>query len=428
MLGTAFFALMALLALSIPVAAALFGLSFLLDYLYAPGPLYKMLGNQLWESNTNFILVSVPLFILLGEVLLRAGIANKVYETLQAWTSWMPGGLLHANIGTATLFSATCGSSVATAATVGTIAMPQARRLGYHEGLFAGSIAAGGTLGILIPPSINLIIYGFLSQTSIPKLFMAGIIPGLALAIVFSITIVILCLIKPALGGPKYSAEWSVRLALLRHLLPVLALFGFIMGSIYTGWATPTEAAAIGVVISLIMAAAAGKLNWPMLRECLDSTMRTTCMLMLIIVCAHFLNYVLSSIGLTNQLMEWVASMNLSPLQTIYLLVLIYLVLGLFIETLSLMMVTIPLVAPLVISLGFDPVWFGILLIVLIEMALITPPVGMNLYVVQGVRGRGNLSEVIYGCIPFVISMLVMVFLLITFPDIALYLPNLLSN
>ena len=369
-------------------------------------------------------MLAIPLFILIGEILLRSGIATKVYESLDSWLSWLPGGLMHANIGTSTLFAATSGSSVATAATVGTVALPQAPRFGYNDALFCGSIAAGGTLGILIPPSINLIIYGFLAKTSIPQLFVAGIIPGLLLAACFMAIILVLCLIRPEWGGTRRSATMAARVRNLRHLLPVFILFGFIIGSIYTGWATPTEAAAVGTVIALVLAWLHGGLSFRMLGQSLEGTMRTTAMIMLILIVANFLNFILASAGLANKLIAFIAAQELSPTETILFLVLMYVILGFFIETLSLMIVTIPFVTPLVAQLGFDLVWFGIVLIVLIEMALITPPVGLNLYVVQGVRGRGSLTDVMIGCIPFAFMMLVMVGLLIAFPQIALFLPQ----
>ena len=425
MLATAITVLLILLALSIPVAAGLFVLAVVLDWWFAPAPLMKALGAQLWDTSTSFILVAIPLFILIGEILLRSGIASKVYEALDSWLSWLPGGLMHANIGTATLFSATSGSSVATSATVGTIALPQGVRFGYDERFFAGSIAAGGTLGILIPPSINLIVYGFLSRTSIPQLFLAGIVPGFLLALGFMAIILVICLIKPTWGGERRSATMATRVRNLRHLFPVLVLFAFIVGSIYAGWATPTEAAAIGTLASLGLAWTHNGLSLDMLRRALEGTMRTTAMIMLILIAANFLNFVLASVGLADQLLGLIAAQELGPTETLLLLVAFYIVLGFFIETLSLMIVTIPFVAPLVAQLGFDPVWFGILLILLIEMALITPPVGLNLYVVQSVRGRGNLNDVMIGVIPFVVAMLLMVAILIAFPQLALFLPEL---
>ena len=424
MLVTAIILLLILMAIGIPVAAVLFILAIVLDWWYLPAPLYNALSSQLWDTSTSFILVAIPLFILIGEILLRSGIAGKLYEALDSWLSWLPGGLMHANIGTATFFAATSGSSVATAATIGTIALPQAQRFGYNDALFAGSIAAGGTLGILIPPSINLIIYGFLAQTSIPQLFVAGIIPGVLMAGLFMAVILVLCLFRPEWSGKQRTSTMAARIRNLRHLIPVLILFGFIIGSIYAGWATPTEAAAVGTVIALVLAWIHGGLSWRTLAHALEGTMRTTAMIMLILIVANFLNFILASAGLADKLIGAIAEAELTPMQTILLLVLMYVILGFFIETLSLMIVTIPFVTPLVAELGFDLVWFGILLIVLIEMALITPPVGLNLYVVQGVRERGSLTEVMVGAIPFAFMMLVMVGLLIAFPQLALYLPQ----
>jgi tripartite ATP-independent transporter DctM subunit len=340
----------------------------------------------------------------------------------------MPGGLLHANIGTATLFSATSGSSVATAATVGSVAMPQARALGYDDRLFAGSIAAGGTLGIMIPPSINLIVYGFLTETSIPRLFLAGLVPGLLLAALFMATAAITCTLRPELGGPRRPARWAERLRALPDLLPVLGLFAVIVGSIYAGWATPTEAAALGVVAALALSIANRTFNLRMLKEAVESAVKTTAMIMLIIISAYFLNFVLAGAGVTRQLAALIDGLGFGAYGMLACIILLYIILGFFIETLSLMVITIPIVAPVVIALGFDPIWFGVLLILMIEMALITPPVGLNLYVVQGVGGGISLNRVMTGALPFVAAMLVMALLLVLFPDIALYLPGAMAG
>lgn len=426
-IAVALLVLLLLLLLSIPVAATLAALGLSLGSFFSSFPLYKALGEISWTASTDFLLLAIPLFVLLGEILLRAGIAERTYRSLFYWLSWLPGGLMHANIATAALFAATSGSSVATAATITTVALPQARKYGYAESLFAGSIAAGGTLGILIPPSINLIVYGFLTNTSIPQLFLAGIVPGVLLTILFMVCISILCLVKPQLSGQKMSASWNQRFSSLKDLLPVLFIFIIVIGSIYAGLATPTESAALGVLGALMLAKLYGSLNVKMLRDVLEGTMRTTAMILLIIMAAYFLNFILVSVGLTGMLTDFIDNLGMTPMGTMGIIILLYLVLGFFVETLSLMVITIPIIAPVVTGLGFDPVWFGVLLILLIEMALITPPVGLNLYVVQGIRGRGSMSEVMIGSIPFVLMILVMIGIMLVAPELTLFFANLVN-
>lgn len=419
--------LLVLLLLSVPVAATLIVLGLFLDEFFSPFPLVNAMGDVLWSASNSFLLIAIPLFILLGEILVRTGIAKGTYQALESWFSWLPGGLLHANLGTATLFSATSGSSVATAATIGTVAIPQGKELNYDQRLFTGSIAAGGTLGIMIPPSINLIVYGFLTETPIPQLFAAGMIPGLLLALLFVVGTAMICLWRPSLGGPSTHHTWGERFSGLRHLVPVLVLFGIVVGSIYAGWATPTEAASLGVIGAMVIAAIMGKLNKSVILEALEGTMRTTGMIMLIIMASYFLNFVLASAGITRELTSFLEAAGLGPYLTLLLVIALYIILGFFIETLSLMVITIPIVAPIIIGMGFDPVWFGILLILLIEMALITPPVGLNLYVVQGVRQGGSFNDVMVGALPYVAMMLLMAAALVLFPSIALFLPELLN-
>lgn len=416
--------LFALLAMSIPVGIVLFLLAFGIDAFFSPFPLMRGLGQVVWSSSNSATLIAIPFFVLLGEILVRSGVARRTYAALEAWVSWLPGGLIHANIATATLFSATSGSSVATAATVASVATPQADKLGYDPKLFSGAIAAGGTLGIMIPPSINLIVYGFLTETSIPKLFLAGLVPGLMLALLFMVVTVIFCVIKPSLGGPGILATWGKRMAVLVDLVPLLGLFGTIVGVIYAGWATPTEAAAIGVAMAFAIAATQTRITWEMVRESLLGTVRTTAMIMLVVIGAYVLNFVLTAAGVSRALQDFLGNLGMGALATLLVIVVIYIVLGFFIETLSLMVATIPIVVPIVEQLGYDKLWFGILMIILVEMALITPPVGLNLYVVQGSREKGPLTDVMLGVIPYALAMLAMVGLLILFPAIALFLPN----
>jgi tripartite ATP-independent transporter DctM subunit len=424
MIATTLVLLLTLIALAIPVAAALGVLGLSLDAIYSSLPLSRAMGEIAWSASNEFLLVSVPMFILLGEILLRSGYAERMYGAMVKWLSWLPGGLMHSNIAACGVFAATSGSSVATAATVGTVALPQARRFGYDERLFLGTLAAGGTLGILIPPSINMIIYAVLTDTSVPKLYLAGIVPGVVLMLLFMATILGACIVRPAWGGQRIHTDWAGRIASLVHLLPPLGIFGVVVGSIYAGLATPTEAAALGVVAALLLAIAAGRFSLAMLREALEGTMRSTSMVMLIILAAYFLNFVISSLGLTTALTDAIAGLGLSKMEMLLAVIVFYVVLGCFMETLSMMITTIPVIAPVMIQLGFDPVWFGIMIVILIETALITPPVGLNLFVVQNLRRHGSMNDVIVGSIPFVLALFVMMALLAAFPQLALWLPG----
>ncbi len=415
MIAFAFVALMILIFLAIPVAAVMGVLALLLNFVFSDLPLWRGLGEVSWGASTEYTLLAIPLYVLLGEIFLRTGIAEDMYAALSKWVSWLPGGLMHANIASSTLFAATSGSSVATAATIGTLAVPQQKKYGYDERLFLGSIAAGGTLGILIPPSINMIIYGVLTNSSIPQLYLAAILPGLILASIFALTVLLHSSFISG-GELRVRASWGERMQSLRHLLPPLLICIVVIGSIYAGLATPTESAALGVLAALVLAAARGRLQLRVLLSAFENTMRTTSMIMLIIVFAYFLNFVLSGVGLSAAINGFITDLGLSPTWTLLAVVLFYLVLGCFMETLSMMIATIPIVAPIVFAAGFDPVWYGVMMMILVELAMITPPIGINLYVVQGVRTSGSISDVIMGSLPFVLAMFAMIALLIVFP------------
>ncbi|WP_295890709.1 TRAP transporter large permease [uncultured Vibrio sp.] len=416
--------LFSLLALTVPVGIALFLLAFGIDQFYSFFPLMKGLGQVLWSSSNHATLIAIPLFVLIGEILLRSGVAGKTYMALNKWVAWLPGGLIHANIATSTMFSATSGSSVATAATVATVATPYAEKLGYDQKLFAGSIAAGGTLGIMIPPSINLIVYGFLTESSIPQLFLAGIVPGLGMALLFMLATMLLCTVKPSLGGPRQFYSWKEKIEALSDLIPIMVLLSSIVGSIYAGWATPTEAAAVGVVFAMLIAVANRSYSTEMVSQALQGTIRITSMIMLVVMGAYVLNFAMTAAGVGKVLQDTIEGFGLNPITTLLIIIAMYVILGFFIETLSLMVATIPIVVPIIVQLGYDKIWFGILMIVLVEMALITPPVGLNLYVVNSARKNGKMSDVILGSLPYVLIMVLMVVLLIAFPSIALYLPT----
>ncbi len=417
--------ILGLVLLAVPVAAVLGVAALALDEAFSNGRLRRTFGSFIWDVSIDFVLIAIPLFVLLGEIVLRSGIAGRMYRAVALWLGWLPGGLMHANIGCSAIFAATSGSSVATAATIGTVAYPEIARHGYRESLFLGSVAAGGTLGILIPPSVPLIVYGVFTQTSIPELYLAGLIPGVLLALLFSGAIAVMAALGLAGGGWRVTATWAERLAALVHILPPLGLFLAVVGSIYAGWATATEAASIGVVTALALAATRGALSWAMLRDSFEGTVRTTAMIMLIVLAAMLLNIVVGFLGVIQAAARLVSGLGLTPVQTILLIVGFYLVLGLFMETFSMLVTTIGIVFPIVTALGFDSVWFGILLIVLMETALITPPIGLNLFVVQGIRtSGGGFRDVCVGAAPFVAAMGVLIALLIAFPGLALWLPG----
>lgn len=417
--------MLGLMFIGLHVGVAMLATGILGAMVYFGPPVLLSFGTNLWSVMNDFLLTTIPLFVLLGELLLRAGITRNMYDSLSDWLSRLPGGLLHTNIGACAMFSAVSGSSVATAATIGTVALDEFKRRAYHEPLVLGTIAAGATLGILIPPSVNLIIYGALTNTSIGQLFAAGILPGLLLTLLFMVIIALAVLLRPNLAerpGPR--APRHERMARLRHLIPPLAIFVVVMGAIYGGWATPTEAAAIGVAMAFFLAMGNGALSFSMLHAAFVATMKTSAMLLFIITAAFFLNFIVGLLGVPQAMSRVITDLGLSATEMILILVLFYLVMGCFLETLSMMVGTIPVVMPVILHLGIDPVWFGIFLVIMMELALITPPVGMNLYVVQGVRNRGELADVYRGILPFVAAMLMMVGLIILFPQIVMLLPE----
>jgi len=428
MVWTALGILIVLLALAVPVAAGLGFLGIALSEIYSRLPLTLAIGEVAWATSNNFLLVAIPFFVLLGEILLRSGMAERMYNALVLWVPWLPGGLMHSNIAACAMFAATSGSSVATAATIGTVAMGEIKKHGYSERLFLGTIAAGGTLGILIPPSINMIVYGVLTDSSIPKLYLAGFIPGLVLAGLFSLTVLFICLLRPELGGRRTRTDWKARIRALPDLIPPLVIFLAVIGSIYAGLATATESAALGVIAALGVAAWHRRLSLRMLLQAFEGTMRTNAMIMAILIAAYFLNFVISSIGLTGQVNRLVTGLGLTSTELLLTVIVFYLILGCFMETLSMMVATVPIIAPIMFKAGYDPIWFGILIVILMETAMITPPVGINLYVVQGLRKRGRIDDVIIGAAPFVVAMLVMIAILSYWPNLALWLPRAASD
>ncbi len=422
-----FVIMLGLMFIGLHVGVAMLATGVIGAMVYFGPPVLFSFGTNLWSIMNDFLLTTIPLFILLGELLLRSGITRNMYESLSDWLSRLPGGLLHTNIGACSLFAAVSGSSVATAATIGTVAIDEFKRRSYSEPLMLGTIAAGATLGILIPPSVCLIIYGALTNTSIGQLFAAGLVPGIVLTLLFMAVIAVAAILRPEVAERVTTlAPMRDRLLRLRHLLGPLLIFVVVMGAIYGGWATPTEAAALGVVMAFFLAMGNGAMSWQMLHQAFIATTKTSAILIFIIAAAFFLNFIVGILGVPQAMAAYVTELGLGPTQMILLLVLFYLVLGCFLETLSMMVGTIPVVMPVVLHLGIDPVWFGIFLVIMMELALITPPVGMNLYVVQGVRGEGQLSDIYRGIAPFVLTMLALIGIIIVWPPLVTAVPGLL--
>jgi TRAP-type C4-dicarboxylate transport system permease large subunit len=462
------------------VAGALGVLSLILMYAFSDAPLWNIMGNKAWETNTNFILIAVPLFLLMGELMLRSGMGERMYGAVSRWIAFLPGGLIHTNIASCAIFAACSGSSVATSATISRVSLPTFRSRGYSERLVIGSLAAGGTLGILIPPSIGLIVYGVLVEESIGRLYLAGFIPGIMLAGMMMLMIIGAAIVFPSIAPKEPSATWRRKFIGLIAMIPVALIIMVVLGSIYPGWATPTEAAAFGVSGALVLAlinnsgpAVLGGLlnklnssgsqtgmiaklqerypvvegqfrqsmtvNWDMIKDSILSTVRTSSMIMLIVVSAFTLSFAFARLGISHDISQWIIGMDLSSTQLVIVLVIFYLLLGTFMESFAMLVTTVPILAPALVATGVDLVWFGIIMVILVEAALISPPEGINLYVLHGVRRDvqaemaeasglseevGTITDVYIGVLPFMGVMAVMIIMLIIFPDIALWLPD----
>ena len=421
--GLAFAAMLAMMLVGLPIAVAMAAAGIIGGIAAYGVPFMDSIAPVVWGVQNENLLTSIPLFVLLGELLLRSGIADRMYIALSAWLGRLPGGLLHTNIGSCALFAATSGSSVATAATIGTVALPSLHRRGYSMRASLGSLAAGGTLGILIPPSVNMIVYGSLTNNSIGKLFIAGIIPGLLLTGCFMLYIA-----GSALWSGNAMREPVVpmaeRVRTLRHLVAPMVVFGIVMGSLYFGIATATESAALGVMAALFFVWQSGKLTWEVMRTCFISTARVSGMILLIIMTAFILNLTVSLTGVADTMTKWVTSLGLSGTTMILVLIVFYLILGMFMDVLSMQVATIPITYPIVTALGVDPIWFGIFIVLMCELGLITPPVGMNLFVVHGIRpDKGGIEDAIWGALPYAVIMILFTLLLMAVPQLATWLP-----
>jgi C4-dicarboxylate transporter DctM subunit len=419
-------AFVAFFAGGIYVGAALALLALLAGFGLSDRPFWNFIGEMIWAPSTNFVLVSVPLFLLMGEIMLRAGLSERLYRSLNVWMGRLPGGMLHTNIMACGVFSAVAGSSVATAATMGSVALPYFEKSPYPPKLVLGSLAAGGALGNLIPPGITFIIYGLLTETSVGALYLAAVGPSILVVLLFTAVILFYSWrLKLRGDGTGAAMNWAQRLASLSDLVPTALLIALVLGTIYAGWATPTESAALGVAGALVLALVDRKLNWHMLQESMRSTARTTSMIALILFGAYFLNYILSSLGIPQMLAKFLTGLPLPGWAIMLVIIGFYLGLGTFMEGMSMVITTIPLLFPVVTALGYDPIWFGVVITMLVEIAMISPPDGTVLYVLQGMRRQpGPITDVFAGVLPFMAVYMLAIIVLMVLPEIALWLPR----
>lgn len=384
-----------------------------------------ILSRILFRAGNSWELSAIPLFILMGELIFRSDISDRLFKGLEPWTKKLPGGILHTNVFGCALFAAVSGSSAATTATVGKITTTELKKRGYDRRLSIGSLAGAGSLGLLIPPSLVMIVYGIQSEVSISKLFMAGILPGVLIATLYSGYLIARALINPSLCPPDSTQSIS-KLRSITLLLPVISLIVIVMGAIYTGIATPSEAAAVGVFATLLILLKERQLTFAMIKDALTATLLSSTMVCSILVSAALLSTAMGFLHLPSDLAQYIASLDLSPAWLLFTLAIFYVVLGLFLDGISITVMSLPITLPIVVQAGFDPIWFGVFLVILIELGQITPPVGFNLFVLQGLTGE-KIGQVAKAAFPFFILMYTAALILCLVPEIALWLPTVLS-
>ena len=421
--------LLFLLSIRMPVgfAMALIGLSGFI-FLVSPEGGLTMAARATWGQFASYDFSVVPLFIVMGQFAFSSGISRRLYESAHKWLGHLRGGLAMATVGACAGFAAICGSSTATVATMGAVSLPEMKRYHYDMGLATGSIAAGGSMGILIPPSVILIVYGIMTEQSIGRLFAAGFIPGLLEAFLYVITISIVCWRNPLLGprGPKTSLKSKV-LGLWGGTAETLAIFVLVIGGLFGGWFTPTEAAGVGAFSVLALSVITRRLTWKGFSESIYTTTTTTAMIMIIVLGAIIFNKFVAVTRVPFALADWVSGLSLPPLLIMAMIIVVYIIGGCFMDALGLILLTVPIFFPVAVKLGFDPIWFGIIITRVSEIGVITPPVGINVYVMKGVAKDVPLVTIFRGIVPFLMADIVSVFLLLFVPQIALFLPSIIS-
>ncbi len=416
--------LFALLGSGVWIGLTLTGVAWIGMQMFSARPAGDAMAMTIWGSSSSWTLTALPLFIWMGEILFRTKLSESMFRGLAPWVNWLPGRLLHTNVIGCAIFAAVSGSSAATCATIGKMTLPELGSRGYPRDITIGSLAGAGTLGLLIPPSIIMIVYGVSADVSIAKLFIAGVLPGILLAALFSGYLMVWALMHPGqIPVPERRMSLGEKLHESRHLIPVVLLIAAVLGSIYTGLATATEAAAVGVVGSLLLSAVQGSLSWDTFKTALMGATRLYCMIALILAGAAFLTLAMGYIGLPRHLAEYIGSLNLSPFMLIIALAIFYIILGCFLDGISMVVLTMGVILPTVHAAGIDLIWFGIFIVVVVEMAQITPPVGFNLFVLQGMTKR-DIAYIARVTLPFFFLMCAMVLLLWFFPQIATWMPG----
>ena len=387
----------------------------------------SMMGSEFYGTFSAYSLTVIPLFVFMGQIAFHAGISRRLFNAAYKWLGPLPGGLAMSTVGACTAFGAICGSGPATAATMASVALPEMKRYNYDMELGSGAVAAGGSLGMLIPPSVVFIVYAIMTEQSIGKLFLAGIIPGLLIALLFCLTIYINCRRNPHLGPPGPSTTWREKFVALNGVAETMLLFILVMGGMFFGYFTPTEAAAVGAAGSLIIAGVKKQLTWKVLVQSLKETVRTSCMVMIIVAGAVIFGRFLAVTRIPFELASWLAGLPLPACVVMGGIILFYLFSGCFVDALALMLLTIPVFFPVVQALNYDPIWFGVIIVVVTQMGVISPPVGVNAYVVSGIARDIPLQTVFKGTMPFLGALIVAAIILVLFPSLSLFLPSLIK-
>lgn len=417
--------LIVLLFSSVWVGMALIVVGILGVTLFTGVEPFSILNNILWSNSNSSTMLALPLFVMMGEVLFRSKISENLFKGLAPLMSRLPGRLIHTNIVASSLFAAVCGSSAATTMTVGKITMPELQKRNYSEALSMGTLAGAGTLGFLIPPSTMMLVYGMLANVSVGKLFIGGLLPALIIAGGLMGYVMIRCIIDPSLAPETEQFSKKDMIQAMPLILPVVILIIAVLGSIYAGWATPTEAAAVGVFGSILFAVFTKSLSWENFIEAMKGTVKTSSMILLIVTGAAYLSVAIGYLNIPGSLTRLIVELGVGKYQLILILSIMYLILGCMLEGFSMIVMTLPLALPLIVAAGFDPLWFGIYLVIMIELAQLTPPVGFNLFVISGLTGRDVLTIAKYA-IPSFLILSAAVVIITTFPEIVMYLPNLM--